>query len=53
MKMIPFPKAMWADIGKAEQFLGWKPWYTFQEGMVRLVRWSQENREWMREVKTT
>ena len=45
--------APWADISKAERLLGWKPQYTFQEGMFRLVRWYQENREWMREVKTT
>jgi nucleoside-diphosphate-sugar epimerase len=42
----------WADIGKAERLLGWRPQCTFRDGMARLVNWYQENREWAKKVIT-
>jgi UDP-glucuronate 4-epimerase len=44
--------ATWADIGKAERLLGWRPQTRFREGAARLVEWYRENREWAREVAT-
>jgi len=44
--------ATWADIGKAEQVLGWRPQTRFGEGVARLVDWYRENREWAREIRT-
>ena len=44
--------ATWADIGKAERLLGWRPQVTFREGMRLLVGWYQANRAWAREVHT-
>lgn len=45
-------RATWADIGKAERLLGWRPQVTTEEGIRRLVAWYQENRAWAREVVT-
>lgn len=42
----------WADIGKAERLLGWRPRVPFGEGVRNLVDWYQENREWARNVWT-
>ncbi len=44
--------ATWADIDKAQRLLGWRPSYTFQEGMAKLVNWYQENRTWAKEIHT-
>ena len=44
--------ATWADIGKAEQLLDWRPRYAFCEGVASLLAWYQENREWARDVVT-
>jgi len=44
--------ATWADIGKAERLLNWRPQFPFGEGVARLVAWYQENREWARDVVT-
>jgi nucleoside-diphosphate-sugar epimerase len=44
--------ATWADIGKAERLLNWRPQLPFGEGVARLVAWYQENREWARDVVT-
>lgn len=45
-------RATWADIGKAESLLGWKPRVQLEEGLERLVRWYDDNREWAREIET-
>ncbi len=37
--------ATWADIGKAERLLGWRPRVGFEEGGERLVNWYQKNRK--------
>ncbi len=44
--------ATWADIGKAERLLGWRPQSSFEQGVARLVAWYQANREWAKEVST-
>jgi nucleoside-diphosphate-sugar epimerase len=44
--------ATWADIGKAERLLGWRPGYDFRKGVGALVEWYGENRDWAREIKT-
>ncbi len=54
LEFHPFPKAdvlaTWADIGKAERLLGWRPLCTFREGVAQLVAWYRENREWAKHV---
>ncbi len=44
--------ATWADIGKAERLLGWRPQVSFADGIGRLVEWYQANRDWAREIRT-
>ncbi|MHB1416238.1 MAG: GDP-mannose 4,6-dehydratase [Chloroflexota bacterium] len=44
--------ATWADIGKAERLLGWRPQTDFAEGMERLVEWYRANRDWAKDVVT-
>lgn len=44
--------ATWADIGKAERLLGWRPQWTFAEGVTRLVEWYQQNRDWAKTIAT-
>ncbi|NJN68218.1 MAG: NAD-dependent epimerase/dehydratase family protein [Chloroflexaceae bacterium] len=43
----------WADIGRAETLLGWRPQTSFSVGVARTVAWYQENREWARDIATT
>lgn len=45
-------QATWADIGKAERLLGWRPQTRFKEGVARLAAWYDENRDWARDLKT-
>lgn len=44
--------ATWADIGKAERLLEWRPKIQFEKGVAHLVAWYRENREWARDVVT-
>jgi nucleoside-diphosphate-sugar epimerase len=44
--------ATWADISKAERLLGWRPQFTFEEGVAQLVAWYRTNREWAKKVST-
>jgi len=44
--------ATWADIGKAERVLGWRPHVGLEEGMRRLVDWYSVNRDWAQDVTT-
>ncbi|MFA5645302.1 MAG: GDP-mannose 4,6-dehydratase [Candidatus Ratteibacteria bacterium] len=39
--------ATWADIGKAENLLGWKPHVCFREGIQRTVAWYLEHRNFL------
>jgi nucleoside-diphosphate-sugar epimerase len=43
--------ATWADIGRAERVLGWKPRTSFEEGLERLVAWYNENRAWASKIQ--
>jgi len=45
-------QATWADIGKAERLLGWRPQLSFEQGIARLVAWYQANRDWAKDVTT-
>ena len=45
-------RATWADIGKAELLLGWRPQVPFEEGISRLVDWYGANREWAKDLNT-
>ena len=51
----PFHKAdmkeTWADTGKAERVLGWRPATGLEEGVERTVRWHMENRKWLVGIK--
>lgn len=44
--------ATWADIGKAERLLGWRPQVTTIEGISRLVDWYRSNQAWTRDMIT-
>jgi nucleoside-diphosphate-sugar epimerase len=45
-------RATWANIGKAESLLGWRPRTDFTEGIRRIVEWYEENREWAKDIET-
>lgn len=45
-------RATWANIGKAEKLLGWRPQVSLAEGVARLVDWYQLNREWASTIET-
>ena len=45
-------RATWADIGQAEQLLGWRPNSSFRDGFSSLVAWYHANREWAKEIST-
>jgi len=42
----------WADVTKACTLLGWRAKTSLEEGLLRLVEWYRENREWAREIVT-
>ncbi len=44
--------ATWADIGKAERLLGWRPETTFEQGVQRLLGWYRQNQSWASKVHT-
>jgi nucleoside-diphosphate-sugar epimerase len=44
--------ATWANIGKAERLLGWRPQVTFEAGVKALVEWYQINRDWAKDIVT-
>ena len=44
--------ATWADIGKAERLLGWRPHLSFEQGVSQAVTWYESNRDWAKDVKT-
>ena len=44
--------ATWADIGKAERLIGWRPQISFKDGVAKLIAWYQKNREWAKEIRT-
>ena len=40
------------DCSKIKRELGWKPTYTFQEGLKQTIVWYMENPEWVNHVRT-
>jgi nucleoside-diphosphate-sugar epimerase len=44
--------ATWADLGKADRLLGWRPQVTTVEGIALLVKWYSEHRDWAKQVNT-
>ncbi len=44
--------ATWANIGKAERLLGWRPQVGFEAGVQALVDWYQANRDWAKDIIT-
>ena len=43
--------ATWADIGKAEQLLSWRPQTRLADGVANLVSWYQANRDWAKNIQ--
>lgn len=39
--------ATWADIGRAEEVLGWSPSTRIEEGIKRTIKWYRENRDFV------
>jgi nucleoside-diphosphate-sugar epimerase len=44
--------ATWADISKTRDLLDWEPKTSFSDGLVSLVKWYQDNRDWAQDVVT-
>ncbi|MFN9538518.1 MAG: NAD-dependent epimerase/dehydratase family protein, partial [Planctomycetota bacterium] len=44
-------KETWADLGKADRLLGWKPTVRLEEGLRKSVEWYKDNVEWAGKVK--
>ena len=42
----------WADISKARKGLDWAPQTGIREGMAKLVKWYEENRDWAKDIHT-
>ena len=42
----------WADISKARKGLEWSPQTGIREGMAKLVKWYEENRDWAKDIHT-
>jgi nucleoside-diphosphate-sugar epimerase len=43
--------ATWADIGKAERLLGWRPEVSLEEGIARTAEWYEAERHWASEIQ--
>jgi len=41
----------WADIGKAERLLGWRPQTGIDDGLKLSVEWYRANRAWVKELR--
>ena len=41
----------WANIGKAQRLLGWRPEISFDEGIGRLVDWYRDNEGWAGQIQ--
>ena len=44
--------ATWADVGKAQRLLDWRPIVSFEQGVTNLVDWYRENEDWTSELQT-
>ncbi len=40
------------DWGKLKESLGWKPQYSFKQGMEKTIRWYVSNRAWWEKIKS-
>ena len=40
------------DSTKLQKELGWKPKYTFSEGIKEVIKWNLDNKEWLENVKS-
>ncbi|ADP77083.1 NAD-dependent epimerase/dehydratase [Methanothermus fervidus DSM 2088] len=40
------------DSSKIKNELGWKPEYSFEEGLEKTIKWYIENKEWWKRIKT-
>ena len=40
------------DCSKIEKELGWKPAYSFEDGMKKTIRWYIDNRPWWEKIKS-
>lgn len=38
-----------ADYGKIHRLLGWKPRVTFENGLIKTIRWYKQNRDWWKD----
>ena len=45
--------ANWANVEKAGRILGWEPVVSLEEGLVNLLAWYKDEREWVSQVETT
>ncbi len=43
-------KATWADIGKAQRLLDWKPEVSLEEGLKKTLDWWVANRDWATDI---
>lgn len=39
------------DISKIHGDLGWRPQYSFEEGLAQTIKWYQDNQQWVAKVK--
>jgi nucleoside-diphosphate-sugar epimerase len=44
-------KETWADIGKADRLLGWKPRTDIDQGLKLSVDWYRANQSWLKDLK--
>jgi len=42
--------ASWANVEKAKRLLGWGPKFTLDKGVLRVVKWYQQEHEWASQV---
>jgi nucleoside-diphosphate-sugar epimerase len=45
-------RSNWADVGKADELLGWEPQYDMRAGVENLVEWYNAEREWAKDIET-
>ena len=43
-------KVTWADISKAEKLLGWRPEFSFEQGLKRTVDWHVKEKSWVSSI---
>jgi UDP-glucuronate 4-epimerase len=43
-------RSNWADVSKAGELFGWKPQVSLREGITRLVKWYNAERDWAKDI---